>query len=41
MNIKSITILGVAGGNGLEHIDNSKIKIVYGINIILLDCRFL
>lgn len=32
-NIKKVAILGVAGGNGLEHIDSSKIKIVYGIDI--------
>lgn len=29
----SIIILGIAGGNGLEHIDKSKIKKVYGIDI--------
>ena len=32
-NISTVAILGVAGGNGLEHIDTSKIKKVYGIDI--------
>ncbi|WP_326907994.1 methyltransferase type 11 [Sedimentibacter sp. MB31-C6] len=32
-NIETVAILGVAGGNGLEHIDCSKIKVVYGIDI--------
>jgi len=31
--VKSIMILGVAGGNGLEHIDNHIIDKVYGIDI--------
>lgn len=31
--IKSVMILGVAGGNGLEHIDASKICRVYGVDI--------
>jgi hypothetical protein len=31
--IKTIAILGVAGGNGLEHIDTNKIEKVYAIDI--------
>lgn len=31
--VKTVAILGVAGGNGLEHIDSSKIDKVYGIDI--------
>jgi len=31
--IETIALLGIAGGNGLEHIDSSNIKIVYGIDI--------
>lgn len=31
--IYSIAILEIAGGNGLEHIDISSIKMVYGIDI--------
>lgn len=31
--ISTIAILGIAGGNGLEFIDNSQIKTVYGIDI--------
>ena len=31
--IKTIMILGVAGGNGLEHIDTQKIYKVYGVDI--------
>lgn len=31
--VDSIMILGVAGGNGLEHIDREKYKKVYGIDI--------
>jgi len=32
-NVKSVMILGIAGGNGLEHIDTHKIDIVYGVDI--------
>lgn len=32
-DIESIMILGVAGGNGLEHIDNAKIEKVYGVDV--------
>lgn len=31
--INSVTILGVAGGNGLEHVDKNKIETVYGVDI--------
>ncbi|MBE5944650.1 MAG: class I SAM-dependent methyltransferase [Lachnospiraceae bacterium] len=31
--IQSVMILGIAGGNGLEHIDSKKIKKVYGVDI--------
>lgn len=31
--IRTLAILGIAGGNGLEYIDPIKIKIVYGIDI--------
>ena len=31
--IKTVIILGVAGGNGLEHIDKEKIEKVYGIDV--------
>lgn len=31
--VSSAVILGVAGGNGLEHIDRNKFKKVYGIDI--------
>lgn len=31
--IKTVMILGVAGGNGLEHIDTRKIHKVYGVDI--------
>ena len=31
--ILTVAILGIAGGNGLEHIDTSQIKTVYGIDI--------
>jgi hypothetical protein len=30
---ESIMILGIAGGNGLEHIDQRKIRCVYGVDI--------
>lgn len=30
---KSIMILGIAGGNGLEHIRSEKVDIVYGVDI--------
>jgi len=32
-DIKSAMILGIAGGNGLEHIDRKKINKVYGVDI--------
>lgn len=32
-DIESIMILGIAGGNGLEHIDTNKIKTVYGVDV--------
>ena len=32
-DVSSVMILGIAGGNGLEHIDKSKYKKVYGIDI--------
>lgn len=31
--VKSVTILGIAGGNGLEHVDIDKIIKVYGVDI--------
>lgn len=31
--VSSIMILGIAGGNGLEHIQKEKLKKVYGIDI--------
>lgn len=32
-SISTVTILGIAGGNGLEHVDTSRIKVIYGIDI--------
>ncbi len=32
-DIASIMVLGIAGGNGLEHIDKEKIKLVYGVDV--------
>lgn len=40
--IGTIMILGIAGGNGLEHIDKSKIEKVYGVDVnqdFLVECR--
>lgn len=40
--VKSIMILGIAGGNGLEHIDNKMIEKVYGVDInpqYLSECK--
>lgn len=31
--VHSVIILGIAGGNGLEHIDTNKFKKVYGVDI--------
>lgn len=31
--IKSVMILGIAGGNGLEHINTEKVQKVYGVDI--------
>lgn len=31
--VSSVMILGIAGGNGLEHIDKSKFQRVYGVDI--------
>ena len=41
-DIDTIMILGIAGGNGLEHINKEKIKKVYGIDVnqnFLDECR--
>ncbi len=32
-DIQSAMILGIAGGNGLEHIDTEKLNKVYGVDI--------
>lgn len=32
-SVSTVMILGVAGGNGLEHIDKSKYHRVYGVDI--------
>ncbi len=40
--VKSVIVLGVAGGNGLEHIKKEKFKKVYGIDInrgYINECR--
>lgn len=31
--VETATVLGVAGGNGLEHIDTNKFRTVYGVDI--------
>ena len=31
--VRSVMVLGIAGGNGLEHIDNNKFEKVYGVDI--------
>jgi len=39
---KSIMILGIAGGNGLEHVDKNKFKKVYGVDVnpnYLAECK--
>ena len=33
MKLDSVMILGIAGGNGLEHIDKNKFQKVYGVDI--------
>lgn len=41
-SVKTVMILGVAGGNGLEHVDTGKIQKVYGVDInreYLESCR--
>ncbi len=40
--IRSVMILGIAGGNGLEHIDQNRIKKVYGVDVnrdFLAECE--
>lgn len=32
-DIENVMILGIAGGNGLEHIDTNRIKKVYGVDV--------
>ncbi len=32
-DVSSVLILGVAGGNGLNHVDRDKINVVYGVDI--------
>lgn len=36
--IKTVMVLGIAGGNGLEHIDSNKFQKVYGVDI---NCGYL
>ena len=31
---RTVTVLGIAGGNGLEHVDPKKISTLYGVDII-------
>ena len=31
--VSSVMVLGIAGGNGLEHVDDNKFKKVYGVDI--------
>jgi len=41
-DIDTIMILGIAGGNGLEHIDKRKINKVYGVDVnqnFLIECK--
>lgn len=41
-DMDTIMILGIAGGNGLEHIDKNKIKKVYGVDVnqeFLAECK--
>lgn len=41
-DIKTIMVLGVAGGNGLEHINKEKIEKVYGVDVnqtFLVKCQ--
>ena len=32
-DVNTAMVLGVAGGNGLEHIDTNKYSIVYGVDV--------
>ena len=32
-DVNSVMILGIAGGNGLEHVEKQKINIIYGVDI--------
>ena len=36
--VTSAMVLGIAGGNGLEHVDKDKFKVVYGVDI---NCDYL
>lgn len=36
--ISNIMILGIAGGNGLEHIQKDKFEKVYGVDSMILIC---
>lgn len=41
-DIESVMILGIAGGNGLEHINKEQIKKVYGVDVnpsFLFECK--
>jgi len=41
-DVASIMILGIAGGNGLEHIDKERIRKVYGVDVnrsFLSECK--
>lgn len=41
-DIDTIMVLGIAGGNGLEHINKKKIKKIYGVDVnrnFLVECK--
>ncbi len=41
-DVKTVMVLGVAGGNGIEHIDTEKVDKVYGVDVnerFLAECR--
>ena len=41
-DIETVMVLGIAGGNGLEHIDKGRIKKIYGVDVnqeFLTECK--
>lgn len=37
--VQSAMVLGIAGGNGLEHVDKNRFKTIYDVQILFVDFK--